>query len=104
FIDSYIYNFGYIYGLKTQIKPSDNLNFSFLYEFARYTRKNLAVLSPSVSKIQKTHKIDSSFNLKLPTNHEVKFKAKFNPMNFSTKTSEIGLSYSIPYDMPWIEN
>nr|NGX64138.1 hypothetical protein [Candidatus Anoxychlamydiales bacterium] len=27
--------------------------------------------------------------------------AKFNPMKFSTKTSEIALSYSIPYDLPW---
>ena len=101
FVESNLYNLGHIYGVKTSVKQSDDFDFSLLYEFTQYKRRTTMPLSSSVTKIKKSHKIDGSIDYKLPTNHVLKLKAKFNPMKFSTKTSEIALSYSIPYDVPW---
>ncbi|NGX34474.1 MAG: hypothetical protein K1060chlam1_00827 [Candidatus Anoxychlamydiales bacterium] len=100
FIDSNIYNLGQIYGVKTTVKETDNFDFSLLYEFTHYKRKTTVPLT-STTKIKKSHKIDGSLDYKLASNHILKLKAKFDPMKFSTKTSEIALSYSIPYDVPW---
>lgn len=102
FIDSDLFNFGHIYGAKTSIKKSDDFVFSLLYEFTNFKRKTSIILDAS-SKIKKSHKIDGSLDWTLPTHHVVQFKAKFDPSKFSTKTSEIGLSYSIPYDVPWLD-
>ncbi|NGX49670.1 MAG: hypothetical protein K940chlam5_01269 [Candidatus Anoxychlamydiales bacterium] len=101
FIDSDLYNLGHIYGAKTTVKQTDNFEFSLLYEFTYYKRITTAPLSSSTTKIKKIHKIDGSLDYKFTTNHVLKLKAKFDPMKFSTKTSEIALSYSIPYDVPW---
>ncbi len=101
FIDSDLYNLGHIYGAKTSIKESDNFEFSLLYEFTHYIRKTTKSLSSSITKIKKSHKLNGSLNYKFASNHVLKLKAKFNPINFSTKTSQITLTYSIPYNVPW---
>ncbi|NGX35931.1 MAG: hypothetical protein K1000chlam1_00767 [Candidatus Anoxychlamydiales bacterium] len=104
FIDADLFNVGYVYGLKTAIKQNKSLNLSLLYEYTHFRRKSSNPLKSSVGKIKNAHKIDSSLNWTFPTSHELKFKAKFDPKNFSKDTTEVGLSYSIPYDVPWFNN
>ncbi|HEU63779.1 MAG: hypothetical protein KR126chlam4_00230 [Candidatus Anoxychlamydiales bacterium] len=101
FIDSDLYNLGHIYGAKTTVKQTDDFEISLLYEFTHYKRRTTMPLSSSTTKIKKSHKIDGSLNYTFASNHVLKLKAKLDPMKFSTKTSELALSYSIPYDVPW---